>query len=358
MTIRRFTVSRDDAIYEAWPDVALTPSGRLVCTFAECTHHGDRSYTRIMLTHSPDRGRTWAPKRPLTEATHGRPHYNCPRITQLRDGRLAVAVDKIHADEGSAAPAACVNLLYFSADEGVTWTGPVETPARGIVPDRLLELESGRWLLGCHYHDTAFGYLVQRLWYSDDQGATWHGPVTVGRHAGLNLCEVSILPIEGGTLVALMRENSGLGLDAYKALSHDGGETWSAPVAFPLPGCHRPVAGWLRSGHALITHRFMQGGKGWVGWWTQNLFAALTDRASLLATAREEAHTRILPVDFDRSPESDTGYTGWVQFDDGEIYVVNYIVDDAPKGQIRGYALTLADFVYAEDRAPSAPATP
>ena len=33
------------------------------------------------------------------------------------------------------------------------------------------------------------------------------------------------------------------------------------------------------------------------------------------------------------------------QFDDGEIYVVNYIVDDAPKAQIRGYSLTVDDFI-------------
>jgi len=60
--IERFTVSRDDTIYEAFPDVALTPSGTLVCVFAECTHHGDRSYTRIMATTSTDRGRTWSAK--------------------------------------------------------------------------------------------------------------------------------------------------------------------------------------------------------------------------------------------------------------------------------------------------------
>ncbi len=36
---------------------------------------------------------------------------------------------------------------------------------------------------------------------------------------------------------------------------------------------------------------------------------------------------------------------GWVQFEDGEIYVVNYILDDAPKAQIRGYALQVQDFL-------------
>ena len=45
--IQKYIVSRDDSIYEAFPDVALTPSGKLVCVFAECTHHADRSYTRF-----------------------------------------------------------------------------------------------------------------------------------------------------------------------------------------------------------------------------------------------------------------------------------------------------------------------
>lgn len=343
--MQKFTISRDDSIYEAFPDVVLTPSGKLVCTFAECTHHSDRSYTRIMLTDSTDRGRTWSPKRPLTEATQGLPFYDCPRITQLCDGRLVIVVDKLYAEERSNRPEMYKNFLYFSADEGASWSDPVETPALGIVPDRLCELPGGRWLLACHYRDADFGHLIQRLWVSDDQGATWRGPVIVGKQAGLNLCEASLLPFTDGTVVAFMRENSGLGWDCYKALSHDDGETWSEPIAFPLPGCHRPVAGWLKNGKILITHRFMQGGLGWIGWWTQNFFAALTDADSALAPTRQQAHTRILPVDFDRSPASDTGYSGWVQFADGEIYIVNYILDDAPKAQIRGYSLRMEDFL-------------
>ena len=66
-----------------------------------------------------------------------------------------------------------------------------------------------------------------------------------------------------------MRENSGQGLDAYKSLSVDGGESWQGPFPFPLPGCDRPVAGMVDDDLMLITHRYMQGGKGWIGWWTQ-----------------------------------------------------------------------------------------
>ncbi len=95
----------------------------------------------------------------------------------------------------------------------------------------------------------------------------------------------------------------------------------------------------------MVTYRFMQGGKGWLGAWTQNFFAALTDVESAKAKKRKQQWARIMPVDYDRSSVSDLGYSGWVQFDDGEIYIVNYIVDDAPNGQIRGYSLREDDFL-------------
>ena len=50
-----------------------------------------------------------------------------------------------------------------------------------------------------------------------------------------------------------------------------------------------------------------------------------------------------MTFDFDRNVNADGGYTGWTQFDDGEIYVVNYIRDDADKAYIRGYSF------YPED---------
>ena len=350
--IQKFTVSRDDSLYHGWPDLALTRSGKLVCIFSECTHHGDRSYTRIMLCTSGDRGRAWSPKRPLTEGLHNvGHHWNCPRVSVLSGGRLAAVVDRIGGrDEGNMGGEQS-NWLWFSSDEGQTWDGPHATPAFGIVPDQLIELKTGplagRWILSAH---TILGTRQrpvwhQRCWISDDQSQSWTGPQVIAAVEGLQLCEGSVLELPAGQLVCFMRENSFQGLDAFKSLSLDGGLTWTAPIKFPLPACHRPVAGMLRSGKVLITHRFLQGGQGWVGWWTQNFFAGLTDVESCLANARHEAHTRIMPVDFDRSPVSDCGYSGWVQFDDGEIYIVQYIVDDAPKAQIRGYALRETDFL-------------
>ena len=132
-------------------------------------------------------------------------------------------------------------------------------------------------------------------------------------------------------------------------IPHRDGTAKKSIVDFPIPACHRPTAGLLQDGRILITCRLMQGGKGWLGAWTQNLLAVLTDRESVLADSRSGSRVRILPVDYDRSPFADTGYSGWVQFPDGGIYIVNYIVDDAyDKAQIRGYSLSLNDFILPE----------
>ena len=99
MNIKRYDISRDSTLYEAWPDVALAPDGRLVCVFNECTHHLNREYTRIMQCVSADRGRTWSPKWPVTAGARGGEwYYNCPRISVLHDGRMVLLVDRLPSD--------------------------------------------------------------------------------------------------------------------------------------------------------------------------------------------------------------------------------------------------------------------
>ena len=81
----------------------------------------------------------------------------------------------------------------------------------------------------------------------------------------------------------------------------------------------------------MVTYRYIPSG-------TQNLFAAFMSRETIEATERRPQRVRIMPLDYDRNPSPDIGYTGWAQFADGEIYVVNYIKDDADKAYIRGYS--------------------
>lgn len=347
MSIEKFVVSRDDSVYEAWPDLVKTRGDRLICVFTECTHHKNRDRSRIVMTHSDDRGRTWSQKRPLTEYSDSSLYFNNSRISRLPDDSLAIICDRVDGTSktaGECGPATC-QYVWRGDSEGLHFGEPAILPFSGIVPDKYRVLSGGRTIVSAHSKNTETQKLEQHLWYSDDGGKSWSGRITVASDPRYNLCEGSILELTDGTLVCFLRENSRQGIDCLKAISYDGGESWQGVYRTPIPAVHRPVTGYLADGRIMMTYRFIQGGRGWMGACTQNMFAAFFDEESARATERGGQSARIMPLDYDRSPDSDLGYTGWVQFDDGEIYIVNYIMDDAPKTQIRGYSLYPRDIM-------------
>lgn len=281
----------------------------------------------------------------MTERSEdGRTAHNCARISRLSDGRIVIICD--YVELGETDPEKMPLNLWFSFDEGESWSEPFVIPgAHGIVPDRLVELSSGRWLVSAEYITSDSGKFGVYLWYSDDKGKTWSDRVTVASDRRYDLCESSLVEVQPNFVVAFLRENSMMGYDCFKAISRDGGQSFNGVYNVPLPGCHRPTAGILHDGRMLITYRFLQGGKPGFGSWMQNTFGAIMSRESALKVERGEQDTRIFPIDFDRSPVSDTGYTGWVQFDDDEIYMVNYLVDDAKKAFIRGSSFRTEEFL-------------
>ncbi len=337
MAIERFTVSNDESIYEAWPDLVLTNGGKLICVFTECTRHSDRENSRLALVESTDRGRTWSKKKYLTEVCKSSYYFNCSRITKLPDGRLAILCDRLtRTNETKNECQASEIHLWIADPEGIEWHHEAVYPFCGIVPDKLHMLPSGRLIISAHFNSEITGKLEQYLWYSDDGGAGWSDRVTVAASPEYNLCEASILECGGNKLVALMRENSLVGEDILMTVSEDGGEHWSDIIHTPICAGHRPTAGRLQDGRIMISYRFIpaQG--------LHNAFCAFISESALLSGNRQ-SYVRVMPLDYDRNPNPDTGYTGWVQFDDGEIYIVNYIKDYAKKAHIRGYSLRLDD---------------
>jgi len=98
VALQKFSVCKDEEMYLAWPDLHLTQDQRLICVFTECNHHLDRDRSRICISESPDRGRTWTERRYLTEAGTKENYFNNARISDLRDGRLAIICDKVSKD--------------------------------------------------------------------------------------------------------------------------------------------------------------------------------------------------------------------------------------------------------------------
>lgn len=341
MQIEKFTISRDDSVYECFPSLTKLANGRIVLVYRESDSHVAKEYTRIIVRTSDDDGKTWSDRKVLVSTERAGKDtlekWNCPKVQQLKDGRVLVVCDVYPTPPGenSRKMTYAHNEFIFSHDNGDTWTKPQPVSVFGIMPDEVIEMDNGDWLLATQHGG------VQYVTRSTDGGKTWGEPVVVGKKRGLKLCEASIVKLPGGELVCYMRENSGKGLPAYKSISTDGGRTWQGPFETLMEACHRPVAHLTKSGKVLVTYRHYPGAS---GPWAKNTFAYLESVQSALETDRQKQSGIVLPLDHDRNPRSDGGYTGWVETKPGEFLVVNYIKDDAPMAQIRGYRFRESDF--------------
>ncbi len=345
MPIRKTSVARNDEVYECFPCLVKTDSGKLIAIYRESDSHGAQDYTYLIMRHSLDEAETWSERFVLIETEREDGvlfKYNCPRISQLADGRLVALCDGYPVPPGESFDRTTSHVFFwYSEDDGESWSEPVKTPITGIVPDKLFETRDGTWLVAVHVGAPGEQYLHQRVFRSIDKGESWEGPITVCHEDGLNPCEGSIIQLPDGLLVCYMRENSGKGWPGPKALSRDDGRTWEGPYDTLMPGCQRPVAGYLPSGDIMVTFRHRTGGKG-PG--HNNFWAYKEPVASAAAPDPSEQGGIIMALDHDGHARADTGYSGWCVLEDGVLFAVNYIRDDADMAQIRGYFFREGDF--------------
>ena len=352
-TPHHVTVTRDDGLYEAFPDLCQLPSGKLLCTYRESDVHVART-TRIMLTESEDRGKTWTEPRPLAAGRSfdkDRSVWNDPRITRLADGRVvlncSLKVFPHEAESWEFPESRCLSQTYLwsSRDEGQTWRGPYATEIEGLCADRVLPLRDDLWLLAIQRWSTRFpGAMRVQVARSVDGGRTWPVASLLAEESGFQHDEPSVILLPDGRLVCVMRENTHTTRPSHFAVSEDEGVIWSSPRPSPFHG-DRPAGGVLRSGRLLVTYRNVEPGPGEAklkvgrnpGTW-----AWTGDLEDLEVRGGE---SRFMELEHDPSGRhGDHGYSAWVQFDDGEVFCVYHHRGEAPKSHIRGCWFREEDF--------------
>ena len=358
-SMERFTVSRDDRYHEAWPGICRAADGNLICAYAEADVHGGGAVPSAVVRRSADEGHTWS--EPIViDTLHDssvQGFMMCRAIVCLDDGTLLAAVD--WAAESTRPPGmphnwkydpmnqqACESRLYRSTDNGDTWTGPECTGCLTISLTIKKISDGTLFLCGVHYRCEGL-YEAQMIYRSTDGGRTWSEAITVVDDPRWNCDEGDLVEMPGGELVMYMRGgprhgNAACGL---KAISRDGGVTWDGPYAagkWPIVG--RVTAGLLSSGDVLVTHRVG-------GFALQHLYGYFLESAeTALAPIEYGEQARLDPpagarwgiIDNDTAERADHGYGDWLELANGDLYVVNYVVDDAPENcpQIRGYRIT------------------
>lgn len=391
-------ISRHDNIYECFPDIAQARDGTLVCIYRECMMHAPFPFSRLVVRRSADEGMNWTEREilidcvPRPEAVDANRSWlepdalagyeeslgriqedwqvgaslNCPRIIALRDGTILIFGDFTRFEEDNTMRV--LALLWRSEDNGATWQGPEElnmdVPGYQPAPT---ELRDGRLLLGQDIPDKG-----PAVCFSTDKGRSWTAttfiPITEVDH----IDEVSYVELEDGTIAGFgrntFREQHHIPSTALKVISRDGGRTWTGPFQTWLMGCEgRPKAGLLASGEVCVTYRcdlpnellamhvMTQAPAG-----SEELGHVVERRPLPEDIPGEEARAqgqerpwymkgyypgRTIILDVDRSVHRDNGYSGWVQLANGDVFVVDYIHDDAPLAQIRGYRVSRSDII-------------
>ena len=341
--VEQFTVARNDELHESWPDVAIAANGHLVVAYQESEGHGAGPVSAIVSRTSSDLGRTWGDRTMIAELTNrARDGWlNCSKILRLKDKSVMIAIDCIPQNPPPGAhhwwaDNRAVIWLFRSLDNGRSWTGPEKTSVAGGIVPSLAQFRDGTLLIGItRFQEDNNWRQYQIVYRSSDNGKTWMGPITVGVHPKRQPNEGDFVELNSGEVVCYMRDDEPGVTNGLKAISRDGGRTWS-PLYGSGPWVYsgRPDVGLLSSGEVLLTSRV-----------PQHRFAAYveTQTMALEPTPLDGPMTpgaRSVVIDTDTSSHPDQGYSGWVELPDGDIYAVNYIADDAPKPQIRGYRIS------------------
>ena len=121
--------------------------------------------SRIILIESDDRGRSWTNRRQLDDRltfAEDLAVWNAPRIVLLPDGRLVANIDAFvfpdDADDWNLPQSllSSQTFLWFSEDEGQTWTERNLTEVQGFCTDRILALTADHWLTAVAFWSIRF----------------------------------------------------------------------------------------------------------------------------------------------------------------------------------------------------------
>lgn len=242
--------------YHTYRIPALLNTGTTILAFAEARKHSgsDTGDIDIVLRRSLDGGHTWTPQQVVT--AHGTDTAGNPCVVvDPASGDVVLLScrngggDTWHEIRTGAAPARRV-YVQRSADDGVTWSTPVEITAQvrpewmrwyATGPGAAVAVSTGphagRLVVPCNHSrppsaegddGTEGRYAGGHAIYSDDGGVTWHlGFTSSNPNGALNEDEATVVELHDGRLYFNCRCDSsdtlpGNRADAY---SLDGGES-------------------------------------------------------------------------------------------------------------------------------------
>jgi hypothetical protein len=291
----KFTVTRENypglenpnprGWYYKCANVVLAKDGSLVASWQISDNHTSL-LSHIMVARSDDGGHTWSGHTVIASSNvwEHRGYWVVPQMSVLRDGRIVIVCDWGQRSPGQDSPMLAnwqkpnrgmSNHLFWSEDNGRTWSGPEKIDDVGGQPSYIEEFADGTLaftrtssaetdLLKNPPMPWGNIYYRSELVLSHDKGKTWQGGKWVADSPFHGDCEVGLADLGDGRILAATRIGFGLsrfGNPSRLVMSHDQGRSWDKPVLAPFYG-HRIHLGRLQSGRLLATFRNYWGSPG------------------------------------------------------------------------------------------------
>ncbi|MBY0508172.1 MAG: glycoside hydrolase [Bryobacteraceae bacterium] len=250
----------------------------LICTYRRSDEH-IASISEIWSCRSRDGGRTWIDHQLLSASSFEKDQacWVAPQLGKTRQGRLLLLSDRGKKltkfdwpmlSQWQQPPRGMSNHLWTSDDRGKTWTGPRQIDTWGGEPSYIIELEDGSLVYtrtdsqpttAKKYPSMPWGpnYYRSTAVFSRDGGQTWNETHPVFDDPLIGDCEVGLAEFAPNQLVAISRIGDGggrFGQPSRRAISRDGGRSWSEPELFPVYA-QRPIIGKLANGKLFMSYR-------------------------------------------------------------------------------------------------------
>ena len=266
-----FVAGRDGYKSIRIPSVLVTKAD-VVLAFAEGrAANADQAANDLILRRSIDGGRTWGPTQLI--ADDGDNSLNNPCAVIVREtGRVFVMFQSYPAgasersgqiQSGFEGPNIVRNLLVWSDDDGITWSPAMDVTRTTKRPGHITTVASGPGIgiqlshgehagrLVIPFNEGPFGLWSVFAVFSDDRGKTWRigepapgGFLPDNKGGGTSTVnEVQMVERSDGSVLLNSRKWAGRAL-RKKAVSRDGGETWSTIAddeALRDPGCQASI---------------------------------------------------------------------------------------------------------------------
>ena len=221
-------------------DALVLRDGRLLLAWTEFLGDGKSDWTgaRLSARISSDQGTTWGERFTLQENI-GKMNVMEPDLLRLKSGKVLFLFARKNSE------ADCAPMVRISKDDAKTFSPPVAmtiTPSpsyTGFNHDRAIQLRGGRVLMPLFFTTDyrVDPHIRSRIYYSDDEGASWKPSETVldlpQSKAGAQ--EPGVIELNDGRVMVWVRTDLGR---IYRAYSRDKGKTFSE--LHPIAGVESP----------------------------------------------------------------------------------------------------------------------